>query len=92
MDKIIEKSIELKKELDELPLFKEYKRVKALYYSSNQIKDLEKEIVRSKNENRLDDHKDYLDKLHNHPLYINYHNLEEDVVSYLKEISMILNK
>ena len=66
--------------------------MKALYQSSKEIKDLEKEIVRSKSENRKDDHQKLLDELHNHPLYINYHNLESEVVDYLKEISSILNK
>ena len=40
MDKIIEKAKELKKELNEVPLFKEYQKVKALYQSSKEIKDL----------------------------------------------------
>ena len=92
MDKILEKSKELKKELEALPLFQEYKKVKELYYSSKEIKELEKEVIRSKNENRMSDHKLLLEKLHNHPLYINYHLLEEEVSNYLKEVTDLINR
>ena len=92
MDKLIELTEELKKELDELPLFIEYKRVKEEFENSKEIQDLKREIVRAKNENRIEDHKALLEKYNSHPLVINYLNLEDEVRQYLKEISEILNK
>ena len=91
MDKVIEAAKELREELNKLPLFQEYERVKNLYENNDEIKELKKLIVRAKNENRLDEHKELLEKLHNHPLYINYISLEEDVKDYLREISKELN-
>ena len=91
MDKVIEIANELKEELDKLPLFQEYKRTKALYDNDPEINELKKLIVRAKNENRLSDHKLLLEKLHNHPLYINYMALEEEISDYLREISKELN-
>ena len=62
MSDVLDISRELKAELDNLPLFKEYKRVEALYLSNSDINNLKKEIVRAKNENRLEDHKNLLEK------------------------------
>lgn len=92
MDKIVELSQELKKELDNLPLFQEYKALKKEIDESSEIKSLKKEIVRAKNENRLDDHKMLLEKYNNHPLIVNFNIIEEEVKNYLKQISEILNK
>ena len=92
MDKILELTEELKKELDQLPLFIEYKRMKKAYDEDEEIEELKKQIVRAKNENRMDDYKVLLDKFHNHPVYLNFVNAEEEVKEYLQEISKILNK
>ena len=92
MDEIIKKSQVLRGELEKLPLFQEYKRVKNIYENNEEIKELKTLIVRAKNENRLDEHEALLEKLHNHPLYINYMELDNEVKSYLKEISDYLNK
>lgn len=92
MDKILKKAQELKNELDNLPLFIEYKRVKNLYDNNVEINELKKQIVRARNEGRMNEHKLLLDRLHNDPLYLNYTKLEEEVIEYYKEISNILNK
>lgn len=91
MDKIIEKSWELRRNLDEIELFKEYKRVKNVVEESEEIKILKRDIVRAKNEGRLLDHKELMDKYNNHPLILNLKELEEEVADYLKEISNLLN-
>lgn len=91
MDKIIEKSWELKRNLDETELFKEYKRVKKAVEDCAEIKTLKRDIVRAKNEGRLLDHKALMDKYNNHPLILNLNDLEEEVADYLKEISNLLN-
>lgn len=92
MDKIIELTTNLKKELDQLPLFIDYKKAKSSYDDNEEIKELKKQIVRAKNENRLDDQKALLNELHSHPLYVNYMELESEVRDYLQEVSKILNK
>ena len=92
MDKVLKLAEELKKELDALPLFIEYKRVKNNLENNPEIQELKKEIVRAKNENRLQDHKELLARYNNHPLYLNFVRLDDEVSEYLKEIVNILNK
>ena len=92
MDKIIELTNELKSKLDKLPLFQEYKSLKKEVEESTELKKLKKDIVRAKNENRLDDHKMLLEKYNTHPLVTNFNIIEEEVKNYLKQISEILNK
>lgn len=92
MDKVLELAEELKKELDALPLFIEYKRVKNDLENNPEIQELKKEIVRAKNENRLQDHKELLARYNSHPLYLNFVRLDDEVSEYLKEIVNILNK
>ena len=90
MDKVIETAKALKSELDNLPLFQEYKRIKLEIETSSEIKELKKQIVRAKNENRLDDHKRLLEEYNSHPLIVNFESLQEEVRDYLKEITEIL--
>lgn len=92
MDKVIEKAKELRKELDSLPLFQEYKRVKDSIESDQEIQELKKQIVRAKSEGRLEDHKRLLNEYNSHPLVNNLNRLEEEVKNYLTEISEILNE
>ena len=92
MDRVIELTIELKNELNSLPLFQEYKALKKELNESEEIKELKKQIVRAKNENRLDDHKMLLAQYESHPLVSNFNVIELEVKNYLKEITEILNK
>lgn len=92
MDKILEKTRDLKRNLDELELFKEYKSVKFAVENNEEIYELKKLIVRAKNENRIEEQKVLLEKYNSHPLIINLNELEEEVKTYLKEISDILNE
>ena len=90
MSRVIELTHELKNELDSLPLFQEYKRVKNLVDSSDEIKELKAEIAKSSN--NKDEHKELLDKYNNHPLIVNLNELESEVSDYLREICEIINK
>ena len=92
MDKIIELAKELRKEIDLLPLFQEYQKVKKAYLGDQEIQELKKQVVRTKNENRKQENDLYLKKLNNHPLFVNYHVLKEEVTDYLRQISEILNE
>ena len=47
MNRAIELTYELKKELDSLPLFQEYKRIKKLIDNSEELKELKREIAKS---------------------------------------------
>lgn len=91
MDKILEKTAVLRENLDELAIFKEYKSLKEVIQKDPEIKELKKQIVRAKNENRLEDHKRLLDEYNSHPLIVNFGVIENEVKEYLKEVSDILN-
>ena len=92
MDKIIELTEELKLALEEEPLFIEYKKVKNEVDNSSELNELKKLIVRAKNENRLDDHKVLVNQYENHPMMLNFRQLEIEMYDYLSEVSNILNK
>lgn len=92
MDKITELTNELKKELDNLPLFQEYKRVKTMVGSSDEINELKKQIALAKAHHEDDKHKALLEEYNTHPLIVNLNTLENEVYDYLKQISDIVNK
>ena len=88
MNRAIELTYELKKELGSLPLFQEYKRIKNLVDNSEELKELKREIAKSSK-----DQKDTLLKQYNsHPLVVNYKELENEVSEYLLQICEIINK
>ena len=92
MDKIIELAKELKTELDNLPLFQEYKRIKELMDSSSELEELKRKIALAKVRGNNDEHQRLLDEYNNHPLIVNYNSLKNEVYDYLKQISEIVNK
>ena len=92
MDKIIELAQELKSELDNLPLFQEYQRIKELLETSSEIEELKKNIALAKLHEDTKLHQSLLDQYHNHPLMVNYEELKNEVYDYLKQISDIVNK
>ena len=92
MDRITELANELKKELNNLPLFQEYERVKDLVDSSSEIQGLKKQIALAKTHHENDKHKALLEEYNTHPLIVNLNALENEVYDYLKQISDIVNK
>ena len=92
MDKVIELAKTLRQEIDKLPLFQEYSSLSRSVEENEELKELKTQIVRAKNENRLDEHKLLIEKYNSHPLIVNLNALKEDVQEYLKEISDILNE
>ena len=90
MNRAIELTYELKKELDSLPLFQEYKRVKEIIDNSSEINELKKEIAR--NVNNKEKHKALLEQYNSNPIVSNFKELESEVSEYLKEICEIINK
>lgn len=89
MDKAIELAHKLKKELDTLPLFQEYKRIKELVDSSPELKEIKSNIVKSENK---EEKQKLLNEYNSHPLVVNYNTLKEEVSNYLLEICEIINK
>ena len=92
MDKTIEIAHELKRELDNLPLFIEYKRVKTLVENSTELEELKKSIALAKLHHQDKEHKRLLSEYNNHPLIVNYEALKNEVYNYLNQISEIVNK
>lgn len=90
MNKAIELTYELKKEIDKLTLFQEYKRIKSLVDESIEIKELKKEIAKSSNDKTK--HQVLLEQYNTHPLIVNLDALEKEVSDYLREICEIINK
>ena len=92
MDRSIELAKELKAELENEPLIKEYRRIKELVDNDSEINALKKEIALAKTHKYNELHKELLDRYNNHPLIVNYESLKEEVASLLSEISKIVNK
>lgn len=92
MDKSIELAYELKQELENLPLFIEYKRIKNLVENSIELEELKKNIALAKVHHIDEEHKRLLSEYNNHPLIVNYEALKSEVYDYLKQISEIVNK
>ena len=92
MGKTIDLAKELKKEIDDLPLFIEYKSLKAQCESNTELTNLKKEIIKAKAEHKDTLHQELLFKYNSHPLMINLKVLEEEVAEYLSQISIIINK
>ena len=90
MSRVIELTQELKKELDNLPLFQEYKRIKGLVDSSDELKELKAEIARASGDKEK--HTALLERYNNHPLIVNLNGLENEVSDYLRQICEIINK
>lgn len=82
---------ELKQYLLSLPEVKEYLSLKKAYEIDPSLKELKKQIVRAKNENRMDDYHSLKEQFDTNPLVNNYLNAKNEVASLLKEISDILN-
>ena len=89
MNRAIELTYELKKELDSLPLFQEYKRIKELVDSSEEIKELKREISKTSDKEKKSQ---LLKQYNSHPLVVNYKELENEVSEYLLQICEIINK
>lgn len=91
-NELLEKCRTLKEELDNLPLFKEYYHLKEIIEHNEEISSLKKQIAIAKEENRIDDCNLLISKYNSNPLIVNYSNVRSEVVSYLKEISEIIQR
>ena len=92
MSKPIEIARELKIEIEKDPLIIEYRRIKSLVDSNDELNNLKREIALAKTHQDDSLHKKLLDQYNNHPLIINYNVLNQEVSDYLASISQIVNK
>ena len=91
MSDVIRLTKELKEELDNLPLFQEYKRIYELVSSNEELNELHKEICKVSKTSDTKRHQELLDRYNSHPLIVNKRELEAEVKDYLSEISDIIN-
>ena len=92
MSNSIEIAKELKGELEKEPLIIEYRRIKSLVDSNDELSNLKREIALAKAHHDDSLHKKLLDQYNNHPLIVNYNVLNQEVSDYLASISQIVNK
>lgn len=92
MSNSIELAKELKIEIEKEPLIIEYRRVKNLIDTDDELNRLKKDIALAKAHKAKKLHLDLLDKYNSHPLIVNLETLKEEVNDYLLEISNIVNK
>ena len=88
----IELAKELKQEIDKLPLFQEYLRIKDLLEKDESVNSLKKEIALAKQNGNNELHKELLNKYNSHPIVTNYSILQNEVYEYLKQVTDIINK
>lgn len=94
----------LKTIIDEEPLIVEYRRLKTLIENDEEIKEIQEKVVFYQKEmcKKMDDDEKYLhakeeyekyEKVYrNHPLVINFKELQQDVFEFLNEIKQILQE
>lgn len=90
MGKEIEIAKKIKSELDSLPLFQEFNKLKEQINSNEELVNLRKEIkgaIKDKTKRE-----ELLASYNSHPLVVNFKAIEEEVKDYLKEITDIINK
>ena len=81
----------LREEINNLPTFQEYNRLKSLYESDEELANMRREIARLKNEGKEEERKNLLEVYNNHPLVNNYELAKQEVESLLLVIKNIID-
>ena len=90
MDKIIEEAKSLRKDIDNLPEVIEYRRLKTLYESDEELARMRKEIARLKASGKEEERKNLLKIYESHPLVNNYEVAKQEVMDILLVIKNII--
>ena len=90
MDKIIEEAKSLRKDIDNLPEVIEYRRLKTLYESDEELARMRKEIARLKASGKEEERKSLLKIYESHPLVNNYEVAKQEVMDILLVIKNII--
>lgn len=91
-DRVIELSKELKENLNNEPVLREYLRIKDIFEKDSLLNDLRKNIAIAKEKNdkeRYDTLKEMYDNL---PLVKNFYQLQDEVVELLQQVNQIISK
>lgn len=80
----------LRKEIEKTPEYQEYSRYQKLIENDAQLAELRKNIVRAKNENRIEDYNQLSNQYNNHVLVVNYLRSKEELSSLLKTMQNII--
>lgn len=90
MDKILEKTNELKSALNDTKEYKEYLRLKELFDNSEEIKSLRIQLIKTKDDPHL--HKKIEEEYNSHPLVVNYLAAQKELESILRVVKDIIEK
>ena len=90
MDKIIEEAKSLRKDIDNLPEVIEYRRLKTLYESDEELARMRKEIARLKASGKEEERKSLLKIYESHPLVNNHEVAKQEVMDILLVIKNII--
>lgn len=92
MDKVIEKAKSIREELDQLPEFQEYYRLKKQVESDSELKEMKKEIVRLEAQGLKEEKKNLEAIYNNHPLINNLEASKEAIREILEMLKNILSE
>ena len=90
MNKIIEKTNELKENLYNEPEIVEFFRLKKLFEADKELGLMRRQIAKAKQDNNQAEYKRLKNLYDNNPLVHNYYVAREEVAELLKELSDIL--
>lgn len=92
MDKVIQKAIEIRQSIEQIPEVKEYLRLKEIIENDEELKDFRKKIIELKNKNMLTEAMN-LQELHDqHPLVHNFYSLKEELRTILQMVKDIIGE
>ena len=87
MDNILLSAKKLKEEILKEELIKEFLKVKEAFEKDPELMQLRNLITSFKNSNDKENYDKYKEIYLNHPIYLNYISLKEEVSLFLKEIT-----
>ena len=91
MDKIIKTAKEIRQEIDNEEVIKEYYRLKELYEKDEELKRLRSEISRLASLHKEEEKNALLELYNNHPLVNNYNQAKEEAMNLLREVKNIID-
>lgn len=91
MNSVDDVLLSLKDELDNLPLIQEYKSLKEVVESDEELKRMRQEIARLTNEEKYEERDALLVIYNAHPIINNFNQIKEEVKELLRQIKDIIS-
>lgn len=91
MDKVLEKAKELRSEIELLPEYQEYMKLKDIFEKDEHLKNMREEIARLASENKKEERDNLLQIYNSHPLVNNFNIAKEEMKNLLETIKEILS-